>query len=104
DAHRTAPPGMRFLLLPRLHFLRSGGPCGGRLRKRAVLELLLTLAVLTYRVAAAVKLEFIRRQTLEPHGPAGVELAGADAQLGAKTVTEAVRETRRRVLIHTGGI
>ena len=74
DAHGTALLGMRSLLLPRLHFLRSGGPCGGRLRKRAVLELLLALAVLAYRVAAAVELEFVCRQTFEPHGTAGVEL------------------------------
>src|SRR5690242_268703 len=46
----------------------------------------------------------LRREALEPHGPARVQLVGGDADLGAEAVLEAVGEAGRRVHHHRARI
>ena len=65
----------------------------------AMFEFLLARVVLSYGVAVAIELVLIGRQALEAHRPARVQFAGADTQLSAKSIAEAIRKSRRGILI-----
>src|SRR6202167_2041575 len=69
-----------------------------------VLELLLAPGVWADGVAVATKFVFVGRKSLKTHGPSRVELAGADADLGAQSVAVAICEACRSVVEDAGGI
>ncbi len=60
--------------------------------------------VFSHNVAVTEELVFVRREAFETHRAAGVELVGADAELGPESVSETVSESRRGVVIDARGI
>src|SRR5580704_16138106 len=106
DAPGTARRAVRFRSSQRSDFWAAAGSRGdGRpLRQRPVGKLLLASRVLGDGMAIPEELVFVGGEPLEPHGPASVQLARADAKLGAKTVAVAVGEPCGGILKNAGGV
>src|SRR6267142_6561279 len=60
--------------------------------------------VIRHYLAASAQLVFIRQQTLDADRASGVKLAGADANLRAQSVAEAVREARGCIVKNAGRV
>ncbi|CRK28412.1 hypothetical protein BN1708_004638 [Verticillium longisporum] len=71
-----------------------------------VLKGLLAVAVAVGQrdLAVAAQLVLVDHEALEADGPAGVDLVGADADLGAEAVAHAVGHARRRVPVAAGRV
>src|SRR5580692_4172265 len=60
--------------------------------------------ILSDGMPVAKQLVLVGHQALEPHWTPRVQLAGADPQLSAQSVTETIREARRSIVVDTRGV
>ena len=60
--------------------------------------------IIARQMAVAAQKIFVGRQALQAHRAAGVQPAGADADLGAEAIAIAVGKARGGVMVHARGI
>ena len=61
-------------------------------------------SIIAYNLPASKQFVFVGYKPLQSHRASGVDFSGADADLCAESIAEAVGETGRTVLIYSGGI
>src|SRR5258705_9491980 len=69
-----------------------------------MLERSFAVDITSYDLTISIKLVLVGSEPFDANWPTRVQLTGADSQLGAEAISEAIGEARRGVVIHAGSV